>query len=75
VLPALPQSDALHTLSCPLLPPASAAAGVPQVGLPSRDTGAVYSYASGWPTPLNRQLLCTPPEALPNAVLKLQTYR
>lgn len=31
-------------------------------------------YESGWPTPLNRNLLHTPPDALPAVVLKLQLH-
>ncbi|CAM9742637.1 unnamed protein product, partial [Hapterophycus canaliculatus] len=33
-----------------------------------------FGYDDGWPTPLNRGLLRTPPEALPPVVLKLQQH-
>jgi hypothetical protein len=46
-----------------------------QEGLPHRDVVPVYSYLSGWPTPLQADLLSIPSEALPSIVLKLQAYR
>ncbi|KAG5186620.1 hypothetical protein JKP88DRAFT_309416 [Tribonema minus] len=64
-----PELSPMDSTAPPLVIP-----GPTKLGLPARDAAAVYSYANGWPTPLNRDLLRTPPEALPAVVLKLQTY-
>ncbi|CAB1099644.1 unnamed protein product [Ectocarpus sp. CCAP 1310/34] len=43
-------------------------------GIPNEGQHPSFGYDDGWPTPLNRGLLHTPPEALPPVVPKLQLH-